>query len=50
MRRKEIKILSLTGKTEGKRAKGRQRMTYFERTNTANGNEIIQTCQEREKN
>ena len=38
-------------KIEGKRAKSRQRMTYLnnkEWTNTANGNEIIQTCQKRE--
>ena len=52
MGRNGIENLSLTGKTEGKRARGGQRMSYLnnikEWTNTANGNEIIQTCQETE--
>ena len=47
-----IENLSLTGKVEGKRARGRQRMTYLsnikEWTNRTNGNELIQTCQDRE--
>ena len=52
MQRKGIENLSLTGKVEGKRARGRQRMTYLsnikEWTNTANGDELIQACQDRE--
>ena len=52
MGRKGIESLSLTGKEEGKRARGRQRMTYLsnikEWTNSTNGNELIQACQERE--
>ena len=52
MRRKGIENLSLTEKVEGKRARGRQRMTYLsnikEWTNRTNGNELIQACQERE--
>ena len=51
MPRNGVENLSVTGKIEGKRAKGRQRMTYLnnikEWTNTGNRNEIIQTCQER---
>ena len=50
--RKGIENLSLTGKVEGKRARGRQRMMYLnnikEWTNKTNGNEIIQACQDRE--
>ena len=46
----EILPLSLFGKIEGKRAKCRQRMMYLDNikewTNTANGNEVIQACQE----
>ena len=52
MRRKGVENLSLTGKMEGKRARGRQRMTYLsnikEWTNRTNGNELIQACQDRE--
>ena len=57
MRRKgienlSIENLSLTGKVEGKNARGRQRMTYLsnikEWTNRTNGNELIQACQDRE--
>ena len=52
IRRKGIENLSLTGKVEGKRARGRQRMTYLnnikEWTNRTNGNELIQACQDRE--
>ena len=51
MRRKGIEKLSLTGKVEGKRARGTQRMTYLsnikEWTNRTNGNELIQACQDR---
>ena len=52
MRRKGIENLSLTGRVEGKRARGRQRMTYLsnikEWTNRKNGNELIQACQDRD--
>ena len=52
MRRKGIENLSLTGKVEGKKARGRQRMSYLSNnkdwTNRTNGNELIQTCQDRE--
>ena len=53
MRRKGIENLSLSGKIEGKRARGRQRMMCLsnirEWTKKANGNYLIQTCQEREE-
>ena len=53
VRRNGIENLSLTGKIEGKRAKGKQRKTYLhnikEWINMANGNEIIQTCQDPRK-
>ena len=52
MRKKGIENLSLTGKVEGKKARGRQRTTYLcnmkDWTNRTNGNELIQTCQDRE--
>ena len=45
MRRKEIENLSLTGKVECKKARGRQRMTYLSNikdwTNRTNGNELM---------
>ena len=46
MRRKGIENLSLTGKVEGKRARGRQRMTYLNNIKEWTGNEIIQACQD----
>ena len=53
MRRKGIENLSLTGNIHGKRVRGRHRMTYLsnikEWTKMANGNYLIQTCQEREQ-
>ena len=52
MRRKGIENLSLTGKVEGKKARGRQRIMYLSNiedwTNRTNGNELIQACQDRE--
>ena len=52
MRRSGIKNLTLSGKVEGKRARGRQRMTYLsnikEWTGKINGNELIQAYQDRE--
>ena len=52
MRRKGIGNLSLAGKIGGRRARGRQRMTYLNKvkewTRRKNGNELIQACQDRE--
>ena len=52
LRRKGIENLSLTGKIGGRKARGRQRMTYLnnikEWTRRKNGNELIQACQDRE--
>ena len=53
MRKKGIEKLSLTGSEEGKRKRGRQRMTYLsyikEWTNRTGGNELIQGCQDKEE-
>ena len=52
MRRDNVENLSLTGKMNGKRARGRQRMTYIDNvkywTNIINGNHLIHACQGRE--
>ena len=46
-----IANLSLTGKVEGKRARGRQNMIYRDNvkdfTNTANGSDLIHACEDR---
>ena len=50
-RKNGIENLSLTGKVEWKRARGRQRMTYLDNvkwSNATNGSDLIQTCQDRE--
>ena len=50
-RRNSVENLSLTGKVEGKRARGRQGMTYLDNvkdwTNTTNGSDLIHACQDR---
>ena len=53
MKRNGIENLSLTGKLKGKRARDGQRLTDLnnvkEWTNTANRNDFIQACEERER-
>ena len=52
MRRNSIENLSLTGKVEGKRARGRQRMAYLNNVkdwaNITNGSDLTHACQDRE--
>ena len=53
VRRSSIENLSLTGKVKGKRARGRQRMTYLSNgkdwANTRNGSALIHSCWSRQK-
>ena len=49
MWRKGMENISLTGKVEDKRTRGRQRTTYLSNIKEwTNGNELIQACQDRE--
>jgi len=54
MRKNQLEAVALTGMTEGKRARGRQRKTFMDWMSTACGdkwniNEILKICQDRKE-
>jgi len=54
MRKNQLEAVALTGMTEGKRARGRQRKTFMDWVSTACGdkwniNEILKICQDRKE-